>query len=216
MITIEDMVQREVIHCVSGLYSDLQVLAHNASRETLDATNLDADELDKLDQRPDYEAAGDEHIDQMDRGELIEALDDAGVEDERHPTDKAIAAHEAWVAGVRAGDINPAEDGIDDWCQDNLDQWPGISADDLRARLKAHLGEYDEGYKDFCEEHNLDYDYIEVYEHWIVTNWLAGKLAGKGEITGDICGLTVWGRTTTGQAISMDWVIQEIYKETVA
>lgn len=57
-------------------------------------------------------------------------------------------------------------------------------------------------------------EFIECYEHWIVSEWLAGKLETKGEIViRDICGLTIWGRTTTGQAISMDHVIQQIYNE---
>lgn len=50
----------------------------------------------------------------------------------------------------------------------------------------------------------------EVYEHWIVSSWLAGKLREQGESVGELFGLTIWGRTTTGQAISMDSVIQQI------
>lgn len=50
----------------------------------------------------------------------------------------------------------------------------------------------------------------EVYEHWIVSSWFAGKLKEQGESVGELFGLTIWGRTTTGQAISMDSVIQQI------
>lgn len=54
----------------------------------------------------------------------------------------------------------------------------------------------------------------EVYEHWIVSDWLADKLAAKGEkIDKDFAGMTVWARTTTGQAISTDSVIEEITAE---
>jgi hypothetical protein len=53
-------------------------------------------------------------------------------------------------------------------------------------------------------------DPIEAYEHWIVSDWLAERLAEKGEITGELLGLTLWGRTTTGQAICLDGVIREI------
>lgn len=70
-----------------------------------------------------------------------------------------------------------------------------------------------ESWKEACELEDLDYSYSEAYEHWIVTEWLAEKLREKGEMAGDIAGLTIWGRTTTGQAISMDWVICEIFKE---
>lgn len=64
-----------------------------------------------------------------------------------------------------------------------------------------------------CEYDDIDpYDYArEVLEHWIVSDWLADKLAEHGEaVDKDICELTIWGRTTTGQAISQDHVIQTI------
>lgn len=54
----------------------------------------------------------------------------------------------------------------------------------------------------------------EVYEHWIVSPWLAEELAKRGErIEMDFFGLAVWGRTTTGQGIAMDSVIREIVSE---
>src|SRR5258705_314244 len=61
---------------------------------------------------------------------------------------------------------------------------------------------------------NLDpYDW-EVYEHWAVSPWLASKLAAQGEkVNMDFANLNVWARTTTGQQISGDGVIQRIYKK---
>ena len=54
----------------------------------------------------------------------------------------------------------------------------------------------------------------EVFEHWIVSDWLAYQLEKRGEvIERDFYNLTIWGRTTSGQAISMDSVIAEIYEE---
>ncbi len=54
----------------------------------------------------------------------------------------------------------------------------------------------------------------EVYEHWIVSNWFARKLEAHGEtVEHDFYGLTIWGRTCTGQAILLDSVICEIYDE---
>ncbi len=51
----------------------------------------------------------------------------------------------------------------------------------------------------------------EVFEHWAVSPWLAEKLAAEGErVDTDFAGLNVWGRTTTGQSISMDAVIRKI------
>ncbi|MES2903304.1 MAG: hypothetical protein V4696_03885 [Pseudomonadota bacterium] len=60
-------------------------------------------------------------------------------------------------------------------------------------------------------------DGAEVYEHWLVTDYFAAKLEAKGErIVRDVAGLTIWGRSTTGQAIYADGVIQEIAAELLA
>ena len=56
---------------------------------------------------------------------------------------------------------------------------------------------------------------VDVYEHWLVTDWLAAKLQKKGEtIEWDFYGLTVWARCCTGQAILLDRVIRDIYDDT--
>jgi len=67
-----------------------------------------------------------------------------------------------------------------------------------------------EAYKDCCEENNIDYDYFEAYEHWVVSKYLGDKLKDKGEMVDDFFGMTVWGRCTSGQAILLDGVISEI------
>lgn len=86
----------------------------------------------------------------------------------------------------------------------------GLEAPALRAMLLEYLGEEDK-WQDLCDFQRLDPHQIEAYEHWIVSDWFAGKLEAKGEmVSRDILGLTVWGRTTTGQSISMDGVIQAI------
>lgn len=65
-----------------------------------------------------------------------------------------------------------------------------------------------------CEERHADPYYWEVYEHWIVSSHLAHKLQQQGEyVDRDFGGLEIWGRTTTGQSISMDGVIIKIYRE---
>lgn len=50
-----------------------------------------------------------------------------------------------------------------------------------------------------------------IPEHWIVSDWLAGKLCEHTEIIDtDFAGLAIWGRTTTGQAIECDEIIVAI------
>ena len=57
----------------------------------------------------------------------------------------------------------------------------------------------------------------EIYEHWIVSSWLADKLEARGEtVVRDFYGLTIWARPTTGQMISADWVIQQIYQDLIS
>jgi hypothetical protein len=60
-------------------------------------------------------------------------------------------------------------------------------------------------------------EHDEIFEHWIVSEFLANKLEAKGEsIERDFFGLTVWGRSCTGQSIMLDSVVREIWKESQA
>jgi hypothetical protein len=62
-----------------------------------------------------------------------------------------------------------------------------------------------------CELSSVDPYDRDVFEHWAISDWLADKLEAKGEkVDRDFANLTVWARTTTGQAISQDFVIQQI------
>ena len=73
----------------------------------------------------------------------------------------------------------------------------------------------EEELRELAEELNIDIDNftepIEALEHWVVSDWLADKLEAYGElITKDFLGLTIWGRTCSGQAIMLDYVISQI------
>ncbi len=63
----------------------------------------------------------------------------------------------------------------------------------------------------------LDIDWSEnirePLEHWLVSGWLGSKLEEKDELVYDLYGLTVWGRTCSGQAIKMDGVIKEVARD---
>lgn len=57
---------------------------------------------------------------------------------------------------------------------------------------------------------------VEALEFWIVQPWFGANLKQKGEIVNeDFLGFCIWGRTTSGQAISLDYVVQDILKEIV-
>jgi len=79
----------------------------------------------------------------------------------------------------------------------------------IREKVWAMVTTQEE-FQKIVQDHNLDYDYDEVYEHYSVSDWLARKLSDEGEITGEVAGLTVWGRCCTGQSMTLDSVIQEI------
>lgn len=69
-------------------------------------------------------------------------------------------------------------------------------------------------WEDLCQEFDIEPYDREVYEHWIVSDWFARRLAEKGEkVDTDFAGLTVWARTCTGQSISLDGVVQDIAVE---
>ena len=64
-----------------------------------------------------------------------------------------------------------------------------------------------------CYEETLEPQ--EIFEWWLVSAWLAEKLQNKGEpILENTYGIW-WGRCISGQAIAMDFIIQEIYDEVI-
>lgn len=66
----------------------------------------------------------------------------------------------------------------------------------------------------YCTFNEIEPQQNEAYEHWIMTDWFATLLEQAGEmVIHDFFGLTIWGRTTTGQAISMDGVIECIFED---
>jgi len=104
-----------------------------------------------------------------------------------------------------AGSRKEAEEwtpGEGDEESDRPDAWTGLGASDEQ-----------EAYQEACEEERVEPYEREIYEHWIISGWLRGKLEEKGERVGDLAGLDVWGRPTTGQAILLDGVIRDIVRE---
>ena len=56
-------------------------------------------------------------------------------------------------------------------------------------------------------------EYDEVFEWWLVTPYFAELLKGNGEVILADYDCYWWGRTTAGQALWMDYVIQKIAEE---
>lgn len=213
------LVQREVVCCVSSLMTGVMRLSQLVSYEEMqDALSTDSDELSKLFVRQDYEEAARAFI--MDDADLDQLEEIA----EQHGYWRDVLA-DAKVPEVWADD--PDEDGDRFWgLKDSNAVHDAVYADEDDAREAAiesvlpairacvwGLVNTDDEFRWVCNEYNLDTDQLEVYEHWVISDWLQRKLAEKGEITGDVCGLTIWGRCTSGQSISLDGVIREITQE---
>ena len=109
----------------------------------------------------------------------------------------------------------------DDIDTQDLDDW--LDADSERDEKFRELV-FERLYKnsdmeELCRELQIDTDDFrdEVYEHWIVDTHLANMLQSMGEVVGELCGLTIWGRCCTGQSICLDRVMQrcaiEIWQE---
>jgi len=201
------LVQREVYQCVSSLVSGLAQIAHQLDcRSCKDAFGIDQDELIDLCQRPNYEDAAREFI-----------LDDADIDD-LESIANAVGRWEDILAWSKVPEVSEDEDGMfrvfaldEAFDTEEEAQEAAIEAalPEIRKQVLALVPEQSE-FQNIVQDHNLDYDYDEVYEHWLVSDWLARRLVDKGEITGEVAGLTVWGRCCTGQSICMDSVIQEI------
>ena len=103
-----------------------------------------------------------------------------------------------------------ATDNYLDALEDNLD------SDDL-ATIRdeyeiADLDELEEGdLVDIANQYNIDPYVEEIFEHWAVSGFLADRLIDAGEtVEKDFFGVNVWARTTTGQSITLDYVICKI------
>lgn len=93
---------------------------------------------------------------------------------------------------------------------------PGLKINPAFGNDENGMSEaYDGTWEGLCDWAGIEPHELEVFEHWAVSQWLAEKLIAKGErVDTDFAGLNVWARTTTGQAISMDSVIEAVASET--
>lgn len=79
------------------------------------------------------------------------------------------------------------------------------------ARPDMPSGDYARNWRHACEIDDIEPYQREVFEHWIISDWLADQLEARGEkVDRDFAGMTVWARTTSGQGIASDSVIVAI------
>lgn len=165
MRTIQDMVQQEVMCCMSSVVSALAQAEDGTARHT-----------------------------------ALGALIDQAFELASHIDDYEEAAIQAgWQAGSDRFPFARTKTAEERARNDDDDNGPCV---------------YAESWEKACEHDGLEPYAREVYEHWAVTGWLAKQLIAHGEkVDEDFAGLCMWARTTTGQAIHADGVIERIYAE---
>lgn len=81
------------------------------------------------------------------------------------------------------------------------------SVEELKEKIEKLEDEIEE-----LESENGDIK-NEPLEYWVVSNWFAERLEEHGELTVSDGECTWWGRCTSGQAIYLDSIIEEIYDE---
>ena len=84
--------------------------------------------------------------------------------------------------------------------------------DKIREKVSALITS-DEEYREIADTYRLDPETWEVYEHWQCDPYAACELESLGETVFQFGGMTVWARTTTGQSISMDYVVSKLIRD---
>ena len=174
-------VERNIGQCVSSLMYDVGRNLEECSR----IFDFDYDEALGWFQREDYSEVVSDFIDDADLNDLETIADMVG----------------DWEGAVYSVlGMSPEEYAAEETSED--DQTEDLKA--LRAKVKALITN-DSEYTEIGRHFNLDPDYNEVYEHWIVnSSWAADDLRAYGQIVFEFGGLTIFGRCTTGQSILLD------------
>jgi hypothetical protein len=195
------LVEREVMCCVSQLISALQGPVAEGHIEDLDQDDLMAvclkddwetpgtyfieqdADLDQLEQIADHFGNWDEIINDLGYGIYVDTLDEQEQDHDEFPE---------WLKG-----------------QDDCH----TKEESFTHALRRAVVELVDDWSWVGWNLDLDAETREAYEHWVVSGWLGDKLTAHGEMVGDVLGLNVWGRCTSGQSICIDYVIEQITAE---
>ena len=208
------LADNNIICCVSTLVEGLLKVSGELDYKLFaDAFDIDIDDLQSLCQKPDFETAARDFIfNDADAADLESIADDNGCWEDilsEYVPEVKEAAEEAeddsTTYYLYTGCTNPFDD---------EDEAREAAIESVMPAIREAVWKITTDYEAICSNHGLDYEYTEALEYWVVSSWLAEKLAEKGESIAEVCGLTVWGRCTSGQAISLDGVISKIALET--
>lgn len=231
-MTPEELVRNEVVYCVSGLIYELSEVADQLD-DYDEYMNLiggkpdyeeaaryfifnDAD-LSDLEQITDEYAWWNEVVEAVTyssrnllRPYVVEYLDEDDDEETfecwaENPTHAREQCMNAYPSAKSTLVETHNDFDFDELCDNN----PGL-LDAIRQKVWEIVDIEGGAYEWVCATFGLDPEYGEIYEHWIVSDWLGRKLRERGHIVENYLGMTIWGRGCTGQAIYMDGVMEQI------
>lgn len=216
----EKIVSDDVYYCVSSLIHGLGQIIHDLNHDQTQRLGVDSDELMELMETVDYEEPVTNWIDDADLSDLESmaagqrGFEDPDLDDESIAQavidGKYLDLNDVLIEHGRQGQQIDAETLATLMFPDSDygDEFREKSKTEiLRAALKAYGEEDSDNWRSMADDMRIEPDRSEVYEHWIVSNWLGRKLTEQGHTVREIFNMTIWGRPTTGQAISMDGVI---------
>ena len=203
-ITAKELVRREVYYCVSTLIDEL----------TQRADSFDAEDAEAL-----YDLA-------IAKRDYEEACTQAGWQEVEDPAWLVFSDGRSTFV-VKEGDEDDAWDALlgeitydpTDYDEDATAQ---VICEDMGWELvdsptfyNPETGETNEadGWEELASEFDIEPHEWEAYEAWLVSDRLGNKLMERGYTVREVFGLTVWARGTTGQAIYIDGVIEDIVDE---
>ena len=183
-------VERNIGECVSSLMYDVGQNLEQCAK----IFDFDYDEALGWFQREDYSEVVSDFIDDADLNDLETIADMVG----------------DWEGAVYSVlGMSPEEYAAEETSED--DQTEDLKA--LRTKVKALITN-DSEYAEIGRHFNLDPDYDEVYEHYIVnSSWAADDLRAYGQIVFEFGGLTIFGRCATGQSLSLDGWVRRLMRD---
>lgn len=83
--------------------------------------------------------------------------------------------------------------------------------EEVRAYVKTIISDNAE---EISKHFDLEPNYDEIYEYWnIDSNWFADQLKEYGQVVFEFGGLTIFGRCTTGQSLSLDGFLRRMVRD---
>ena len=107
------------------------------------------------------------------------------------------------------------DDAALDWFKDLSDEEKQKICENEEITKEELLEQVLEYPESICNDHDVEPYNVEIFEFWAVSDYLARRLEEQGHATGELFDFTIWGRPTTGQGISLDYVILKIAQEHV-